>query len=89
MSRRKLFSSDQVIAALVRDGFEPKRKSKSGSHQTWHKHLPTCEHKVTSVILGKKEIPKGTFDSILELAGIDYERFLELAKVKRKGKRRK
>jgi hypothetical protein len=39
------------------------------------------------VILGKKEIPKGTFDSILELAGIDYETFLELAKVKRKGKR--
>lgn len=87
MSRRKSFSSAQVVATLERDGFEPKRRSKRGSHQTWHKHLPTCEHKVTIVPLGKKEIPKGTFDSILDLAGIDHDRFLVLAKVKRKGKR--
>lgn len=87
MSRRKLFSSAQVVAALERDGFEPKRRSKRGSHQTWHKHLPTCEHKVTIVPLRKKEIPKGTFDSILDLASIDHDRFLVLAKVKRKGKR--
>jgi predicted RNA binding protein YcfA (HicA-like mRNA interferase family) len=87
MSRRKLFSSAQVVAALERDGFEPKRRSKTGSHQTWHKHLLTCEHKVTVVPLGKKEIPKGTFESILDLAGIDYDRFLVLARVKRKGKR--
>lgn len=43
---------------------------------------------MTVVPIGKKEIPKGTLEGILELANVEYEDFLDCAKVKRKGRKR-
>ena len=88
MSRQRLFSSDKIINALVRCGFKLARKSKSG-HQGLRRPRPDGRHDVTSVPIGKTEVPKGTFDNILELANVEYDDFLDCAKIKRKGRKRK
>ena len=64
MSKRRLFSSDEIINALLRCGFELARKSKTG-HQTLKRPRPDGRHDVTVVPMGKREIPKPTFDDIL------------------------
>jgi len=87
MSRRRLFSSDEIINALVRCGLELARKSKK--HQALKRQRPDGGHDVVIVPLGKKEVPKGTFDSILEQANLDYDDFLTCAKIKRKGRKRR
>jgi predicted RNA binding protein YcfA (HicA-like mRNA interferase family) len=77
MSKLPLYSSDDIINALQRGGFEIARKSKSG-HLTLRR--PKQDQKgtdVTVVPMGKKEIPRGTFKSILRLANIDVDEFLE------------
>lgn len=78
MSGLPLCSSREVIAALRRDGFRPKKKSSGGSHQVFMKELPNGRKRVVPVPLGKKEIPRGTLASILRLAGLSREQFLEL-----------
>jgi len=78
MMRLPLCSSDEIISALRKDGFRPKRKSKRGSHQVFTKRLSTGHTRVVPVPLGKKEVPRGTLTSILRLAGIPRERFMEL-----------
>ena len=88
MSRRRLFSSDEIINALLRCGFElTGRRGKN--HQTLKRTLSDATHDATVVPLGEKEIPKGTLDSILKLANLDYDEFLDCAKVKRKGRKRR
>jgi len=81
---KQLFSSDEVVAALRRGGFEHCRKSK-GSHATFVRLRPDGRHDVTVVVLGKKEIPKGTLDRLLEQANVSEQEFLDWARVKRKG----
>lgn len=88
MSKRRLFSSDEIIKALLRCGFELARKSRK-SHQTLKRRRPDGRHDVTVVPIGEKEVPKGTFDSILEKADLDYDDFLDCAKIKRKGRKRR
>jgi len=88
MSKRRLFSSDEIIKALLRCGFELARKSRK-SHQTLKRQRPDGRHDVTVVPMGKREIPKPTFDGILELANVEYDDFLDCAKVKRKGRKRR
>ncbi len=88
MSKRRLFSSDEVINALLRCGFEVARKSKTG-HLTLKRLRPDGRHDVTVVPMGKREIPKRTFDDILKLANVEYDDFLVCAKVKRKGRKRR
>jgi predicted RNA binding protein YcfA (HicA-like mRNA interferase family) len=89
MSKRRLFSSDEVIKALQRCGFELHGKAPK-NHQALIRPLPRgTGHDVTIVPLGKKEIPKGTLDSILALANLDYEDFLGCANVRVKGRKRK
>ena len=61
-------SSDEVISALIRDGFHPRGKS-GGSHQVFRKDLPK-ETRTVVVPLGKKEIPRGTLRSIIRQAGL-------------------
>jgi len=61
-------SSDEVIAALIKDGFHPRGKSRGGSHQVFRKELPGGARTVP-IILGKKEIPRGTLRSWIRLAG--------------------
>jgi predicted RNA binding protein YcfA (HicA-like mRNA interferase family) len=89
MSKRRLFSSDEVSKALLHCGFELHGKAPK-NHQALTRPRPGgTGHEVTIVPLGKKEIPKGTLDSILELANLDYDDFLDCAKVKRKERKRK
>jgi len=83
VSRQTLFSSDEVINALLRGGFEIARKSKGG-HLTLKRQRPQGGHDVTVVPMGKKEIPKGTFDDILKLANVSYDDFLTWARIKPK-----
>ena len=61
-------SSDEVISALIRDGFHPRGKS-GGSHQVFRKELPK-ETRTVVVPLGKKEIPRGTLRSVIRQAGL-------------------
>jgi len=87
MSKPRLFSSDEIINALLRCGFElTGRRGKN--HQTLKRPHASGRPDVTVVPIGKKEIPKGTLDSILELANLDYDDFLDCARVKRKGRKR-
>jgi predicted RNA binding protein YcfA (HicA-like mRNA interferase family) len=87
MSRRRLFSSDEIINALLRCGFElTGRRGKN--HQTLKRPRADGRPDVTVVPIGKKEIPKGTLDSILKLANLGYDEFLDCAKVRRKGRKR-
>ncbi len=88
MSRRRLFSSDEIINALIRCGFELTGRSGKG-HQTLKRPRADGRPDVTVVPMGKKEVPKGTLDSILQLANLEYDDFLECARVKRKGHKRR
>ena len=78
MSGLPLCSSNEIIAVLKKDGFQPRGKSKRGSHQVFIKHLLVGRKFIVPIPLGKKEIPRGTLSSILRLAGLTRERFLEL-----------
>ena len=62
-------SSDDIIKALVKDGFRPRGKSRPGSHQVFRNELPEGA-KTVVVPLGRKEIPSGTLGSILRQAGL-------------------
>jgi len=71
-----LCSSEKIVKALERAGFRPARRSK-GSHQAFIKE--TAERKyITIVVLGKKEVPRGTLRAILERAGLSVEEFRKL-----------
>lgn len=78
MSGLPICSSNQIIAALIKDGFQLRGKSKRGSHQVYVKYLLVNQKYFVTVPLGKKEIPRGTLSSILRQAGISRERLLEL-----------
>lgn len=78
MSKLPLLSSNEIIKALKRAGFKPARKSK-GRHQTFVKE--TKERKIiTVVVLGEKEVPRGTLKKILKLAKLSKEEFLSYLK---------
>ncbi len=89
MSKQRLFSSDEIIKALLRCGFEVHGRA-GKNHQTLKRPRPGGKgHDVTVVPIGETEVPKGTFDRILELAGLDYDDFLDCGKIKLKGRKRK
>jgi predicted RNA binding protein YcfA (HicA-like mRNA interferase family) len=89
MSKQRLFSSDEIINALLRCGFELHGRA-GKNHQTLKRpRAGGKRHDVTVVPIGQPEVPKGTFDSILKQANLDYDDFLDCAKIKRKGRKRK
>lgn len=88
MSKRRLFSSDEIINALLRCGFQLSGR-RGKNHQGLKRKRPDGRHDVTSVPIGEREVPKGTFDSILKQANLDYDDFLDCAKIKRKGRKRR
>ncbi len=57
-----------------------RRKSKGGSHRAYVKERPDGTHLATTVVLAKKELPRGTLKQILELAQISNDEFLKLLK---------
>jgi len=77
MQRLPLLSSDKVIRALKRGGFDFAPKRGKGSHMAFTK---TDEHGIKRLVIvpKKKVIPRGTLLSILDQAGLNKEQFLEL-----------
>lgn len=75
----KLPSSNKLIAALTKDGFHPRGKSKRGSHQVFRKELSEGA-RIVVVPLGKKEIPRGTLRSIMWQAGLTEKQLADLLK---------
>lgn len=75
MARLPLCSSQQIIRALQRAGFQS--KTSSGSHLTMQRQ--TARRTITTVvIMGKKEVPRGTLRGILRLAEMSNREFIEL-----------
>lgn len=68
----KLYSSDYIVKVLLRLGFE--FVSQKGSHAKFRKGI----NPVLTVIvpMSKKEIPFGTFRSILRQANLTTEDFM-------------
>ena len=75
----RLPSSKKLITALIKDGFQPRGKSRRGSHQVFRKELPDGARNVV-VPLGKKEIPRGTLRSIIRQAALTEEQLANLLK---------
>ena len=67
----KLYSSLHIVKVLEKNGFE--RVSQKGSHVKYRKH----DISVLTVIIpaNKKEVPIGTFKSILRQSGLEEKNF--------------
>jgi predicted RNA binding protein YcfA (HicA-like mRNA interferase family) len=65
--------SERIIRALERAGFARSRRSKD-SRLTLTRRTQERTY-VTVVPLAKREVPRGTLRSILELAGLSVEEF--------------
>ena len=70
-----LCSSHQIVAALERLGFV-KGPVGSGSHQSFYRCRGEKKD-ITTVVLGKKEVPRPTLDGILKLAHVSRAEFLK------------
>ena len=66
------FKAREVLAALRRAGFEVRRQS--GSHVV----LRHADGRQTYVAMHSKDVPTGTFRSILKQAGLTEEEFKKL-----------
>ena len=66
--RRSGLPSSKEEDALLKDGFLNK-KCRSGSHLVYIKKIPGHLTRVVVVQMNRKEIPAGTFSSILRQAG--------------------
>jgi predicted RNA binding protein YcfA (HicA-like mRNA interferase family) len=68
----KLYSSQQIVKTLEREGFA--FVSQRGSHAKYRK---TDSSIIFTVIIpaGRKQIPRGTFRSILRQSGLDENAF--------------
>ena len=75
----RLLGSDELINALIRDGFQPRGKSGGGSHRVYKKVTPEGTRNVV-VVLAKKEIPIGPLRSIMRQAGLSEKQLLDLLK---------
>ena len=75
MARLPLCSSQRIINALKRAGFEP-ASSSPGSHLTMEKHTPRRVI-TTIVVMGKTEVPRSTLKAILKLAELSQKDFLK------------
>lgn len=68
----KLYSSQQIIKALEREGFA--FVSQRGSHVKYRKTNADITFTVI-VPAGRKQVPRGTFRSILRQSGLDESAF--------------
>jgi len=68
----KLLSSKEIICVLLNQGFV--FVSQKGSHAKYRKHSPKSTRTVI-VPCPKREIPLGTFVSILRQSGLSKEDF--------------
>ena len=70
-------SGAQVIAALRRAGFEDAPRRGKGSHRALVRRDPTGRPRLV-IIPDRKDVPRGTLLSILEMAGLSRDEFLRL-----------
>lgn len=68
----KLYSSQQIVKALEREGFA--FVSQRGSHVKYRKTGTSITYTVI-VPAGRKQVPRGTFRSILRQSGLDESAF--------------
>jgi predicted RNA binding protein YcfA (HicA-like mRNA interferase family) len=68
----KLYSSEEIEVVLRKLGFE--LVSQKGSHGKFKNRVG----RIVILPMNKREIPIGTFRSILKQIGIDYEEFKRL-----------
>ncbi len=67
----KLYSSDHIIKVLTRNGFE--KISQKGSHKKYRK---TGSPALTVIVPAeRKEMPIGTFNSIVRQSGLNKKDF--------------
>jgi len=72
------------MSALLRLGFVPDRNPSGGSHLSMYRERPDGAKDMTVIILGKREIPRGTLRSMLKLGNVSESEFLRAV-----GKRRR
>jgi predicted RNA binding protein YcfA (HicA-like mRNA interferase family) len=72
------------MSALLRLGFVPDPNPSGGSHLSMYRGRPDGAKDVTVIILGRKEIPRGTLRGILRLGNISESDFFRAV-----GKRRR
>ena len=82
MNPKKLFSGEEIVAALTRRGFAIQRQR--GSHVSMALKEEGRPPRV-AVIPMHNLVARGTLMAILKLAELTEDEFLDLAKVKRKG----
>lgn len=78
VTKLPLCSSDEIVHALERAGFRPARSAR-GTHLAMSKQIGGRTI-TTVVILGKREVPRGTLEGILRLAEISPAEFTALLK---------
>jgi predicted RNA binding protein YcfA (HicA-like mRNA interferase family) len=68
----RLYSSQEIVRALERDGFV--FVSQRGSHVKYRK--PSASGSLTVIVpAGRKQIPRGTFRSIMRQSALDESAF--------------
>jgi predicted RNA binding protein YcfA (HicA-like mRNA interferase family) len=79
MKKLPVVSSDDVIRALKKDGFEYAPKRGKGSHTALFK-IDEKGRKLLVIVPKRRELPKGTLLSILQQANLSKDDFIELLK---------
>ena len=74
--RVPLCSSAQITAALRRLGCYP-GTAHGGSHRAYHRRRSDGHILTSPVVLGKREVSRGTLRSILELLEISLDEFMD------------
>jgi len=73
----RLYSSDEIASVLLAAGFVFVRQR--GSHQIWRREgVGDEDTRMVVLQANRRQIPRGTFRSILRQAGLDEARFLTL-----------
>ncbi|MBC8521440.1 MAG: type II toxin-antitoxin system HicA family toxin [Methanomicrobia archaeon] len=72
-------SSDDIIKALKKGGFEYAPKRGKGSHMALYK-IDENGRKLLVIVPKRRELPKGTLLSILQQANLSKDDFIELLK---------
>jgi predicted RNA binding protein YcfA (HicA-like mRNA interferase family) len=75
-TRIPLCSSTQITATLRRLGCYP-GAARRGSHLAYHRRRSDGHILTAPVVLGKREVSRGTLRSILELLEISLDEFME------------
>lgn len=77
MRRLPILSSDEVIKALKKAGFDYAPKRGKGSHVALYRRDESSRKRLV-IVPKRKELPRGTLAAIIEQSGLSREEFLNL-----------